>query len=322
MARRGGVLALVAAAGVVAVSRSVRQPAGDEIARLHAVDDARAIVWLLGTRVFGWDVETALSLALFRTYASPEISVVLAATGEFTERARKRFDDTELVLAELAKHGVGDPRGRAAMRRMNQMHAAFDLERDDLLYVLSTFVLEPMRFIGRWGWRPMTAHERAASLAYYVELGRHMGLGELPLDLGWWEEHNRVYEAERFRFHPANRAVADASLRMFLDAQLPPSLHGPGRVVVRALLDDRLLTALGLTPAPRVVVRAVDAALRVRAHVQRVLPERRRPRDLTQVGRPTYPHGHRVEGLGTWPDGAIRTRVARAQASLRTARPQ
>ena len=37
----------------------------------------------------------------------PSIARVLAGTGEFTTRPRKRYDDTELLLAEILEHVPG-----------------------------------------------------------------------------------------------------------------------------------------------------------------------------------------------------------------------
>lgn len=284
---------------------------------MDPVDQARDVAWLLATREFPWDMETALSLALFRTYASPRIAVVLEATGAFTQQARKRFDDTELVMSWMAKDGLDGVRGRIALRRMNAMHAAYDLEPRDLHYVLTTFILEPIRWLDRWGWRPMTAGERTASLHWYLAVGRHMGLRDLSSDLADHDAFNRAYEATHFRFHPANQAVAEASVAMFLDSTLPRALHPVGEVAVRAMLEPHVLDAFGWEPAPAVVRAAVDAVLRGRAVVQRrLVPERRRPHDLTQVARPSWPHGHRVADLGTFPDDATRARVATAQRDL------
>lgn len=319
--RTGGVVGLAGAAAVaLAVTRARGRTRRIERAtrRMDPERQAREVLWLSSSRDLGWDSELALSFALFRTYAVPSISVVLDATGEFTDRSRKRYDDTELVIAEMGKHGLESERGRTALRRMNAMHAAFDVDREDMLYVLTTFIMEPIRWAERFGWRPMHEVEQLANMHWHRRLGRHMGLGDLPTDLAWFDAFNRRFEAEHFRFHPANRRVADASMRLFLDVYLPRPLHGAGEVVVRALLDPPLLEALGYEPAPPGVVRAVETAMRTRALVQRrLLPERRRPWDLTTVARPTYPGGYRVAQLGTFPDRATRDRARAALEGLR-----
>lgn len=63
-------------------------------------------------------------LALFCAFAVAKGTPLLAGTGEFTERTQKLYDDTVLRLAEILEHGYDSRRGRAALRRINQMHAS------------------------------------------------------------------------------------------------------------------------------------------------------------------------------------------------------
>jgi hypothetical protein len=276
------------------------------IAALDVERDHEEIVRRLGSLEFAWDTETALSLALFRTFAVPSISRILASTGEFTQRPRKRYDDTELLLAEIGEHGYDHARGREALRRINRMHAAYPIRSEDLTYVLSTFALEPDRFNARFGWRRSTEHERAATWRYWRELGARMGVRDLPPTLGDLDTWNRRYEAAEFAFDPANRAVADATLRMYLrDVYGLPGWALPaGRLVACSLLDQPVLDALGYDVPPRVVRATVHLVLRVRAAGLRwLVAPRRRPVRLTERSRTTYPCGYRVEELGTFPGG-------------------
>jgi hypothetical protein len=303
--RWGTVVALLAAAGTAHARSRLRDDRHRHaIAALDADRDHEEIVRRLGADEFPWDTETALSLALFRTFAVPSISRILASTGEFTERARKRYDDTELLLAEIGEHGYGSDRGRTAIRRINRMHAAYPIRDVDLTYVLSTFVLEPDRFNARYGWRRSTAHERAATWRYWRELGARMGVTDLPATMDGFDRWNRAFEAAEFAPDPANREVADATLTMYLrDVYRVPRWALPaGRVVALALLDQPVLDALGYDHPPRWVRAAVDGALRARAVILRwLVPPRRRPVRLTERPRATYPLGYRVDELGTFP---------------------
>src|SRR4051812_38274552 len=101
----------------------------------------------------------ALGLALYRTYAVPSIGGLLGETGEFERRTHKRYADTGLILDAVVEHGCAAEPGRAAIRRMNQMHGAYAISNDDMRYVLSGFVVVPMRWMDRFGWRRMTEHE-------------------------------------------------------------------------------------------------------------------------------------------------------------------
>jgi hypothetical protein len=224
--------------------------AADRIASLDAVKDCREIALLLSSREFSWDIERALEFALFRTYAVPSISGLLARTGEFEHRPRKRYDDTELILAEIMENGFDSDRGRRALARMNDMHGRFRIAESDLLYVLSTFVFEPIRWLERYGRRPMSAHEQQAWYRYYRALGERMGIPGIPDDLEEFRRFNERYEASHFRFAESNTAVATATSDLLLGFYLPSWLLWAGRPVVRAIMDPPLIAAMGFAPVP------------------------------------------------------------------------
>src|SRR6476661_1006660 len=245
----------------------------DVLRRIEELDPARDFVeiyGLMGTREFPWDMNQALSFALFRTYAVPSIGGLLARTGEFTERAQKRYDDTVLILDAVLEHGTGSEQGRTAIRRMNQMHRSYDISDDDLRYVLATFVVTPIRWLDAFGWRRMTAVERVASANYYRELGRLMGIPDIPET---WQAFARLldaYERDLFAFDLNGRTVAEATLALF--ATFPPNDRLPVAVVRRislATMDDALLDAFAFPHPSRMFRGLVGGALRARGRVVR-----------------------------------------------------
>ncbi|SLN46522.1 oxygenase MpaB family protein [Roseisalinus antarcticus] len=271
-----------------------------EIAGLDPATDFERIGYLLGAYEFAWDIEKALQFALFRTYAVPSISALLSRTGEFGQRPRKRYDDTELILAEIGEHGQDSDRGRAAIARMNAMHGRFRISNDDMRYVLSTFVMEPLRWIDRFGKRPLTEAEKLAGLNYYRALGTRMGISDLPETIAGFDALNRAYEAAHFRFAESNAEIGGTTRDLLLGFYLPRFLAPLGRPVVHALCDRPLRDAMGFADPPRWLERLAVAGLRGRARVLRWLPARRRPRLITTKRRATYPQGYRIEHLGTF----------------------
>ncbi|SFH92232.1 oxygenase MpaB family protein [Albimonas pacifica] len=262
--------------------------------------EVEAAVRRLATLEFSWDIEKALEFALFRTYAVPEISGLLARTGEFARRPRKRYDDTALIIAEIGENGLDSARGAAAVARMNAMHGRYRIANAEMLYVLTTFVCEPIRWLERHGRRPMTEAERRAWFEHHRALGARMGIEDIPGSLEETLRWNAAYEAGRFRFAQTNREVADRTVDLLLGFYLPRPLIPLGRPVVRALMDPPLLAAMGFAPAPGWLQRLVAGGLALRARVLRRLGPRRTPRLLTRAKRPTYPEGYRIEELGTF----------------------
>ena len=278
------------------------------IQQLDPVADHERIYAITARHEFPWDMSQALSFALFRTYAVPTIGVLLQQTGEFTGRTQKRYDDTALILDEIGEHGLGSDAGRTALRRMNQMHAMYDISNDDMRYVLCTFVTVPIRWLDDHGWRPMSEAEKVASARYYRELGRHMGIKDLP---GTWQDFAAAmdaYEAEHFAFDPRAREVADATLGLM--ATFPPNDRGPAPAVIRfsrAYMDEPLLDAFHYPHPTRAERWAAHAALEARNAWLRRQPPRLAPLHARDVGNVRgYPDGYDVAALGTFsPSGTI-----------------
>ncbi len=275
------------------------------VARLDPREDHAEIYRILAAHEFPWDLNQALSFALFRTYAVPSIGRLLFETGEFTERTQRRYDDTVLLLDEVLTHGVASSQGRAAVRRINRMHGMYDISNDDMRYVLSTFVVVPKRWLDEHGWRPLSPAEVLASTEYYRTLGRHLGIRGIPRSYEEFEELLDTYEAEHFAYDEGARQVADATLRLM--TTFPPNDRAPAWAVRRfsfAVMDDPLLDAFRYPRPSPAARRAARLALRTRAAALRLAPPRLEPlrsADLERIR--SHPDGYRTDELGTFTPG-------------------
>jgi len=281
------------------------------ILELDPVADHEEIYRISAGYEFPWDYTRALEFALFRTYCVPTISALLAATGEFRDRPQKRYDDTSLLMAELAAHGYDSPRGKEALRTINRMHGRFAISNDDMLYVLSTFVYDPIMWLDRYGWRPLTEHERLAAFHYYREVGKRMGIADIPADFTSFERFKQEYEQAHFRFSASNQQVGRYTMELFC-SWFPRPLRPLARLGVRSQLDPLMLAAFGFPPAPAWVSAAGRGVLRARARMvrwffppQRTLRLAVSPRNRTYPG---YPQGYRPADLGAPPPDDIEDR--------------
>lgn len=275
----------------------------DRIERLDPESDFAEIYRISATHEFPWDYNQSLSFALFRTYAVPRIGRLLASTGEFTERVQKRYDDTGLLLDALVEHGFDSVQGRTAIRRVNRMHGSYDIADGDLLYVLSTFVVVPIHWIDELGWRVLTEAEKVAAANYYRELGRRLGMRDVPATHGEFAAYLDAYEAEHFAFDEGGRAVADATLALF--ATFPPNHRAPAALVTRfsyGLMDDPLRAAFHYPRISPLEQRVARGAVKLRSRVVRWLPPRLEPRFARQLPNiRSYPGGYDLSALGTFP---------------------
>ncbi|MGH7825447.1 MAG: oxygenase MpaB family protein [Candidatus Binatia bacterium] len=269
----------------------------EAIQKLDAERDHQRIVFLSSCYDFPFDTTRALEFALFRTFCVPSISALLDRTGEFSKNAQKRYDDTDIMVSELMEWGYDSARGKRALRRINQIHGRFAIANEDFLYVLSTFVYEPIRWNQRFGWRLMCEKERSAHFIFWREVGRRMNIQDIPANYDSFERFNREYERQYYRYTDANRRVGAATTELFV-SWFPRFLAPVVRSAIYALLDDTLIDAFGFPKPSRPLRRLIAAALRLRGRVASLLLPRRQPRLRTQMRHPAYPEGYVIEQLG------------------------
>jgi hypothetical protein len=267
------------------------------IEQLDPVRDHQQIVQLSFGYEFPWDSIRALEIALYRTYCVPSISALLDRTGEFRENTQRRYDDTSILVAEMCKWGYESGRGKAALERMNWAHSHFKIANDDFLYVLSTFICEPIRWIDAFGWRQTCLNERLGYYHFWREIGGRMGIVGIPASYDAFESWSRDYERRQFRFADTNRRIAVATRDLF--ASWFPRVTAPlVRYGIYAMLDEAMIQSFGF-PRPLPLTRPLlRSLLKLRGRMVRWLPPRRTGYFFTDHHIRTYPEGYEISRLG------------------------
>jgi hypothetical protein len=268
-----------------------------QIQALDPVRDHAKIQHLSAGYDFPWDTVRALEIALYRTYCVPSISALLDRTGEFRQRTQQRYDDTAIIVAEMCEWGYESGRGREALDRMNFIHGHFKISNEDYLYVLSTFIFEPIRWIDRFGWRKPCEQEKLAAYYFWREIGKRMGIKEIPPTYEDFERYNLDYERDKFHYADTNQRVGSATRDLF--ASWFPRLFAPAvRYGIYAMLDDRMLEAFGFPRPLSFMPPLVRFALKLRGKFVRFLPPRKKPHFFTDIPNRTYPQGYKISELG------------------------
>lgn len=272
-----------------------------EIEKLDPEKDYEEISRIVGSYEFPWEVQQSLSLALFRTYAVPSIGRLFYVTGAFTGDVQKRHDDTLLILYSMAIDGLESSRGRAAVKRMNQMHGSYDISNEDMRYVLSAFVVTPTRWIKQYGWRKGIPAEQLAAVRYYQRLGKLMGITDIPETYEAFEELLDTYEADNFSFDEKSLVVANSTLALF-ESFYPRPMRRAANALFRALMEEHLLEAFHYKKPSAPVVFLARSLMRLRARLVALMPARQSPKGVADFREvKSYPDGFRVEDLGTFP---------------------
>lgn len=155
-------------------------------------------------------------------------------------------------------------RAQTAIARTKFLHKGYrasgKILESDMLYTLSLFATEPIRFVETYEWRQMTEMERCAVGTYWKSLGDALGISYHVLPSGntgfkdgihWLEEvstWSRQYEEQHMKPNPQNRALADKVIEVLV-YDLPRGIKPLGVYVVSFLMDDRLRSAMMYVPS-------------------------------------------------------------------------
>jgi hypothetical protein len=216
----------------------------------------------------------ATQWALIKTYSIASGTKPLVKTRQLStaEKVGRRTEDTTVLLFEMLAGDMDSERWMTAMSKVNWLHARYKkhITNDDMLHTLSLFIFEPIKWITRYGWRPLTELERVSRFLFWKEIGKRMGIQDIPdtiEDLEVWVER---YEKVAMVYAESNQLCADTTMDLFL-RNVPLWAHGGMRNIARSFMDDRTLQAVGWHRAPRWVVVLVDTFFKVRGFVLRYL---------------------------------------------------
>lgn len=239
-------------------------------------------------------------LAETRPLIVPYANAFFYSTGEFTIRARKRLDDTGLLLDNYFDWGPKSKRGQQALRRINRIHGRYTIPNDTMKWVLLNLALVPLRWNERVGGRPYSQVEREGFFIQHMAFGRELGLDGLTDDLGemtaWWEEVSR-----------AAAPVSDITRTSFekftsqLFVVLDPKLRRAATMAYLAGMDDPFRRSMGY-PAPDDEAREqVRSWFRVGRTLLEAIPAF--PWCMSLRSTTTYPQGARVDEIGVYRRG-------------------
>lgn len=244
------------------------------------------------------DMHMGFRASYYRTFGVPRIARLLAETGQIKAEPLRRAVDTGLIMYELIDAGTDTPRGRQVIRMLNRIHGCWNIEAEDFLYVLCTFIVVPVRWIDDFGWRSCTQIERQAVTDFYREVGRLMGIAGLPHSYADAARALDDYEAANVAYSPEGAALM-ADTQRVLAAHLPAPLRPFTDRITALYLTDQLCAAVGIHPPSRPSRTMFRGLMWTRRQIVRRRPPPSEPRFTP--GQPTpdvYPAGYQLPDLG------------------------
>ena len=210
---------------------------------------------------FPFTFHKALQFALFRTYGIPSISELLMHTKQLSTPATapKRYVDTEVLIVEFCQNHPKSERALAALARMNYLHSIYrrtgSITNENMLYTLSLFALEPIRWINDHEWRQLEPFEVCALGTFWKATGDAMEIDYSCLEgakkgwkdgLAWLDDVSgwaKIYESDSMKPSPDNHQTAEETTKLLL-WYAPGWAKSMGKRLVCTLMDERLRKAM------------------------------------------------------------------------------
>lgn len=180
---------------------------------------------------------------------------------------------------------------------MNAIHGRFKIANEDFLYVLSTFIYEPIRWNERFGWRHMCEQEKLAAFYFWREVGKRMHIQDIPQTYEELELYNIEYEKANFIYSDTNRRVGEATRDLFL-SWFPRWMRPLLKPGVYAMLDEKMLDAFGFEHPPQWLRNFVANSLKFRGKFLNLLPPLKQAQFFIDSPIPSYPGGYELGNLG------------------------
>lgn len=163
-------------------------------------------------------------------------------------------------MTEITMNKPECPRSIEAIARVNFLHdrwrKAGKISNDDLLYTLSLFALEPVRWTARYEWRDLTMLEKNAMAMFWRDLGKEMEISYDCLIPHMAEKNDAIawldalqvwsinYQEKYMVYAVPNEKLAHANVHLLL-LDLPKWSHSFVFAQLRCLMETQLRHAMG-----------------------------------------------------------------------------
>lgn len=246
------------------------------ISNPETVEEAHKISVKFMFQDFPFLASKALEFGLFKTYGIPSISVILYGTGELTQETNKRFDDTDIMIREFMEHNPNSKRSQASVERMNFIHKQYTISNRDYLYVLSIFIVEPIEWTRKFGYRCVDLKEKIALHKRWKDIGEQMGIKNIPKTYDETLEYARAYENKYMKYNVTNEKLAHATMDLLLSKAPLKCLHRTLlHPIIHALCPPLLRNAMGFPEVSPIFQSLIESVLHLHAFLVRhlVLPQ-------------------------------------------------
>jgi hypothetical protein len=152
---------------------------------------------------FGFSLRGGMLAGLMSQIAFEVIAREVAKTRRYIENPEERRRRTAMFVSVITNHGPDSALGRLMIARVNRTHAQLGITArrypEEFEHVIYTLVNYPLEFNKKYGHRNLTETETRAWYSLWRRAGMHMGIHNLPEDIGAFLERGRGREKQQLR---------------------------------------------------------------------------------------------------------------------------
>jgi hypothetical protein len=232
-------------------------------------------------------VHAGLLIGFSRQVAVPSIARVIyrGGGGDTMHDVSRRIDDTLALFGAFLKWGPSSPEGRAAIARMERIHARFPITDEQKRYTLATLIFEADRIGERLVTDQFTAGQREATWRFWSSVAEQMPLGGLPATPEELRRWMFDYEREHWTYTNHAHRVVERFFEDWTTRWFPRPTRALGRQVLLAMMDDALRAALHLEAPSEHLERLLRASARASSSLTLIRPYRSDRSWLDYFGR-------------------------------------
>lgn len=189
------------------------------------------------------------------------------------DRVGKRYADTTVLVGEFLVNDIDSERACVAINRMNWIHSRYGnkIQMEQMVYTLCLLICEALEWIDKYDWRRTMPLEKHASWVFWDEVGRRMGLQNVPPSFEACAKFIEDFEVRNMAASEDNARIAEGVFALYAST-FPKFLTPVVNAVLVAFMDSRLRGAFNLPALPTSLIHALlTATLAVRKHFVRHL---------------------------------------------------
>ena len=240
-----------------------------EIEGLDPVTDCQRIVYLMVAYEFTHEIVRALDVAYLGSGGNKAVADILGRS-QYLANGMKRYDDTRFLILKFLECGWDQEEGARAIRQMNMIHSKYRIENRQFVLALCVFMVTPLFWIEKFGWRALTERERGAWFRFWINIGHQMDLHDMPGSLESVAELLDGYYTGREDISEYSKVLGESTMEIFV-AKAPWYFRPFARTYYRTFFRESLVRAFGLAELPLVVKAVVFVGVKLNSLRRKVL---------------------------------------------------